>query len=287
MNVVSKIKKKIFNSDPSLERMRFARRTKEEMYAAEQDILDLEVSDEVKQWSEILHRDGVVKIENRFDWVAEHFNKNYLGNESNPYILKDLIDERAVKGGRTYSKAVSLKDPDLEDWYFNEDLISLVAKEFKQQPYFRNQPSLHTHELNETHTEDMQGMWHLDGGLNQVAFMLLLNDLTEDDTHMLYALRSNHEEHTSLDRYRHDVSRIESEYEIMKCIGKAGTLFIFHAGIGYHRAVYKHNTVRKMFHCIFTPGHDIKNLGFETSSNFPDLSHKSPIIQKSVSKILN
>jgi dihydroxyacid dehydratase/phosphogluconate dehydratase len=123
-----------------------------------------------------------------------------------------------------------------------------------------------TYEVNNDNENDIAGKWHIDGGLNQITFMLLVNDIDEKDTHMQFALKSTHENHKELDRWNIKDSDIESKYEITHCIGKAGTLYVFQGGLGYHRAVYKPNSTRSIFHANFTTGHDIQNNHWEDES---------------------
>ena len=74
---------------------------------------------------------------------------------------------------------------------------------------------------------------------------------------MKYAIGSNNHTPKKLDRDRINPQEIENNFDIMDCVGKAGTLFIFCGGMGYHKASYKPHTTRKIYHANFTPGHDI------------------------------
>ena len=59
--------------------------------------------------------------------------------------------------------------------------------------------------------------------------MMLLNDITKEDTHMEYAIGS-HKKFVNVkhvrDRYSFDDKDIYNEIEIMDCVGKKGTMFI-------------------------------------------------------------
>lgn len=255
-------------------RAKFNERIRKEMYNPDKMFLDLKFSDKVLEWYKELNINGILKIENEFKWVQKEFKKEYFEKENNKFMLKDLIDERSLRTGRVFAKAVSLNDPKLYNWYFNNDLILLLGKMYKQQPYYRNQPIIQTYSFTESHTDDIAGKWHIDGGLNQITFMLLINDITENDTHMQYALKSSNKKHKELDRNYINVDNIESDYEIIKCIGKAGTLYVFQGGIGLHRAVYKRLSTRSIYHVNFTPGHDIQNEGLQKINDMPDLDNE-------------
>lgn len=283
MKIIDKIKSRL-GTDP---RIKDKEKIRKELYITDQRFLDLKLSDNAEKWYKDLFSNGIVKIENEFNWVQEHYEKNYFNSDQNNYFLKDLVDERAKKTGRTFAKAISFGDPYLYNWYFNHDLISLLGKMYSQQPYYRNQPIVQTYSFSKEHSEDIAGKWHIDGGLNQITFMLLINDLTENDTHMQFAIKSVNKNHKILDRNRINGKKIESEYEIMKCIGKAGTLFIFQGGMGFHRAVYKKSSTRSVYHVNFTPGHDIQNYGLQKRVDTPELKDEPFFIQDCANLILS
>ena len=168
------ILKKIFKKE---NRFKHNEKIKNDIYSIDQRFLNLKISDKVSKWHKELTLNGILKIENEFKWVQKEFKNEYFNKESNKFMLKDLIDERAVRTGRVFAKSVSLNDPKLYNWYFNYDLISLLGKMYKQQPYYRNQPMIQTYSFGESHSFDIAGKWHIDGGLNQITFMLLINDI--------------------------------------------------------------------------------------------------------------
>jgi hypothetical protein len=283
MKILNKILKK-FRPDP---RVKFNEKVRREMYREDEAFLGLNLSNKAFLWHKYLRLNGIVKIENEFLWVQQIYKENYFNTKVNHFFLEDLINERAEKTGRTYCKAVSLGDPLLYNWYFNHDLISLLGKMYRQQPFYRNQPIVQTYSYSDKHSEDIAGKWHIDGGLNQITFMLLINDITEDDTHMQFALKSSHKNHKTLKRSEMSGKEIESEFEIMKCIGKAGTLYVFQGGMGFHRAVYKKSSTRSVYHVNFTPGHDIQNDGLQKKNDMPDLVKEPFFVKNCADLILN
>jgi hypothetical protein len=262
------------------------KKIRKELYVTDPRIIELKLSDNASKWYQELSENGIVKIENEFNWVRDIYKKEYFDAVDNKFILKDLITERALITGRVFAKSVSLGDPALYNWYFNNDLIGLLGKFYKQQPFYRNQPMIQTYEVNEDHSPDIAGKWHIDGGLNQISFMLLINDITDDDTHMKFALKSIHNDHKILDRDKLKSDEIESQYQILNCTGKAGTLFIFHGGKGFHRAEYKTLTSRSIYHVNFTPGHDIQNFGLENKKNLPELKDEPFYVRECANLIL-
>ncbi len=278
-NALNRIYKKISFVDPYSARLKDNIVIKNNLYKAEKKIQELILSEKVESWYNELSSNGIIKIENEFDWVKTIYNEEYFKNIDNEYFLSDCIDDRAITTGRTFAKTVSLGDPKLFDWYFNKDLVTLIAKIFQQQPFYRNQPLLQTYEYKDNNSKDIASKWHIDSNLHQITFMLLLNDLTVDDTHMEYALKSTKEKNKTLNRDILDKQNIENKFEIINCIGNAGTLFIFCGGMGYHRAVYKQSTIRTIYHANFTPGHDIVPEYFEKKENIIGLENQPSFIK--------
>tara|TARA_Y100000741_G_C18236863_1_gene552064 strand:- start:621 stop:1538 length:918 start_codon:yes stop_codon:yes gene_type:complete len=273
-NTLKKIRDRMSSYNSTNARLKDNEEIKSKMYNPDKKIEDLLISKKVKGWYEELSKNGIIKIENEFEWVHKIYNEDYFNNTNNKYFLSDDINDRAIKTGRTFAKTVSLGDPKLFEWYFNKDLLTLIAKIFKQQPFYRNQPILQTYKFKDNHTEDIAAKWHIDSNLHQITFMLLLNDITINDTHMEFALESIKEENKELNRDIINNKNIEDKFQIISCIGKAGTLFGFCGGMGYHRAVYKKSTVRSIYHANFTPGHDIIPEFLEDRNNIIELSNQ-------------
>jgi len=198
---------------------------------------------------------GIVSLSG-FEKEANYIIQTYFSDTSSmPKNSEVLSTERSKKTGRTFVAKLSFSDINLQNLFFNKSIIGLVYNYYKRQPFYRNLPYVTKQEFSESNAIDIQGLFHLDGGLKQVSAMLLLNDLSDDDTHMEYALKSiNDKVPFNLDRFNWKEDDILSKYEIKKLIGKKGTLFLFDAGNGYHRAVYKNGSVRKILHLNFNCG---------------------------------
>lgn len=260
MTLIEKVQRRIRNLRP------YHNYLKKKYYRPDERFNNIELSETAQKWYEELSENGILKIENTFEWVSDIYKKEYFNQDKNEHFLLDLVDDRSQKTGRVFAKAVSLDDPKLRDWYFNEDLFSVLAKMYHRQPFYRNQPMVQTYAVSDDNEKDIAGKWHIDGGLNQITFMLLVNDIDTSGTHMQYALKSTHETYKELDRWNIQDAQIEEKYEIAHCIGKAGTLYVFQGGLGYHRAVYKPNSTRSVYHANFTTGHDVKNKHLERKS---------------------
>lgn len=219
-------------------------------------------SDEAERWLSDLKDCGVVCIPDRFTALAEYMAERYLplfdqcaehqaDVESDPFVHEciDRTDAHRIEAH------LSFKDPRMAELYFDEDLCGLACNYYRRQAYFRNQPAIWKTYFEDSTKPFITGKFHKDRGLHQLTYILLLNDLTESDTHMQFAIGSHKKmKLDDLRRFDFPDERIKREYEIQACVGKRGTLFVFDAGDGFHRAVFKAGTVRMHLHLILTSG---------------------------------
>lgn len=205
-----------------------------------------------------LQRDGVVAIRGQYADFAEFIDHEYLANPEiglKSGVLRDFNSEAEKQTGTTQYFELKFNSPRVDELFFNEGICSLLFHYYGRQPYYRNNILLKTQEILSSHVKHFQGKFHVDGGLRQLSFMMLLNDITEQDTHMEYAIGSHQTEgHGTLDRFKYNDSDILTKYPIFKLIGKRGDFFLFDAGNGFHRAVYKEGTVRRILHMNVTSG---------------------------------
>lgn len=249
----------------------------------------VEITPDMKLYYKELREKGVVKIPDKFLEIADYINNNYFDKPEQEITnwFASAQTERTIETGRTVNMNISFSDTNLQDLFFNEDLLGIVYNYYQRQPYYRNLPSLAKTEFTSSNRIDIQGKFHLDGGLNQISFMLLTNDITEKDTHMQYALGSNNVDLPyNIDRFSWEDSQIEKKYEIYDLIGKKGTLFIFDAGNGFHRAVYKTGTLRKMLHLNITTGHSISKMFEHDGADFSFLNTKKDFVKETIRKLM-
>ena len=248
------------------------------------------ISPTMKKYQDELIKTGLVKIPNMFIELSDYINKEYFEKAENNSINqwhKDTMNKRQKDMGRTISLQISFSDKKLKNLFFNDDLIGIVYNYYKRQPYYRNLPILAKQEDNNTHKLDIQGKFHLDGGLNQISFMLLTEDISMDDTHMEYALGANNNETPyNIDRFSWKDSDIEQNYDICHLIGKKGTLFIFDAGNGYHRASYKKGSIRKILHLNMTHGHSLQGQFEHELASFDFLENQRDYVKESITKLI-
>ncbi|WP_425390371.1 hypothetical protein [Ekhidna sp.] len=236
---------------------------------------------------------GIIKFPSLYikecDFILNEYLEPALRDDfSRKPFMVSTLNQRGLDMGKEVSVKLSMDIPELKRLFFDENICGILYNFFQRQPYYRNQPVLVQHTYRETSKKDIQGKYHLDNGLDQVNFMLLLNDIDENDTHMEYALKSVQEPVTirDLNRFSFEDEDIAEKYQILPLIGKKGTLYMFNAGNGYHRALYKLNTTRKILHWIVTPGHTLDGDQFERKEGWSHIKEKPAFVKSMIKKLL-
>lgn len=246
-----------------------------------------------------LREKGIAVVPGRFAEIAIYLRETYVsaleaafaaGERRVPGVHRlHLNPTRPTWVERPYVAEITLADPELAPLFFDPTLLGVLTNYFRRQAYHRNYPQIVKTEHTDTAPANPQGKFHVDGGLGQVSFMFLLHDLDESQTHMQYALGS-HRRHVP---YRHIYNRwayedgdIARRYECMPLVGEAGTLFLFDAAHGFHRAVYKKDTVRVILHMNFSTGAFIPPDRFDARDAFAFLESEPPHVRHSVDKIV-
>jgi hypothetical protein len=219
---------------------------------------------ELKRLAEEFKSSGIVQFDQTFSELADALNEEFFDNfagenldlTSPGYKKKFDVTNYQRVGLSTWSETTMLH-PKLFSFFANTRLISLISEYYGRQAYYRNLPVLTQTTVPESYDIDPTYKFHVDYGLRQVSLMLLLNDLTESDTHMEYAVGSHLvklPQSMIEDRFSFEDSIVEGKYSLRSLIGKKGTLFIFDAGNGLHRAVPKPGTTRRILHMNLTSG---------------------------------
>lgn len=153
-------------------------------------------------------------------------------------------------------------DEDLVSLVGDELLTSLFSAHLNRQPYLRmntpielTYPSIDDVDSRNFNPEIKLGaFWHFDT-INMLQFHFILEDLSENDTCMIYALKSHRKNNATVcseDRWFSE-EYVTSNYEIKKCIGKKGTVIVFDPN-GLHRLRPMRNSKRFLMHVNVTPG---------------------------------
>ncbi len=254
------------------------------------------ISPTYRGYLETLRSGGLVRIPGEFLPVAEHLCQRYLpqlerfardgGDVSHDHIVR-IQSQPEID--RPYVASLSFKDPALEHLYFHRDLLGMLYNYFHRQPYYRNYPVIVNTSYSGRNRPHNQGLYHKDGGIHQISYMLLLNDVTESDTHMEYALGTHRQWQQTThftDRgsiSQHDVAR---RYRMEPVTGPKGTLFLFDAGNGFHRAVYKETSTRIMLHLNVSTGSNLKPDRYDSRAGWDRLRGFPPHVSRMMDKIV-
>ncbi len=244
-----------------------------------------------------LRERGVAAVRGRFGAVAAHLREAYVapleryhaeGPREIPFIHRVHIEPtRPTWVERPYVAQISFCDPALRELFFDPMLTGVIANYFRRQPYHRNYPLIVKTHHRGIAPANPQGTFHIDGGLGQISYMLLLNDLDEDQTHMQFAVGSHHHHvpyRNIYNRWANSEEAIEQTYTLLPLVGEAGTLFLFDAAHGFHRAVYRKDTVRIILHMNFSTGAFVPPDRFDPIAAFAFLDegprHLRPLMSK-------
>jgi len=235
---------------------------------------------------------GLARFSLSFPDLALHLDHTYFGplergEAPTPWIVEDFNGRRGIETGQTLGCYLSFRDPKLAKLFLNPDLVGILQRYYKRQPYYRNYPVINKIAFDSQHRMDITGKFHRDGGWRQVSCMLLVTDVSLSDTHMEYAVGSHRSSMIkSLDRFSYDDKVIEDHFKLVPLIGPRGTLFVFDAGNGFHRACFKSGSVRKILHLNFTTGHSIQHQRFDGASEWDQFRKCPPLVARAFGKLV-
>jgi len=191
------------------------------------------------------------------DPSEDYKNENWMG-VSELFTINNFREEYVQKG-ITYQAYISFLDPGLLPLITDPEILGVITKYLNRQPYFRNQPKIQEIDY-KSGVKLSNGLFHVDH-YRQISMMLLVSDVTMNDTHMEYYQGSNNRNmikegvNLSPDSCAQRVSGLNND-DIFHCIGKAGTLFVFDTS-GFHRANYKAGNLRRILHLNINSGHHL------------------------------
>lgn len=178
--------------------------------------------------------------------LAEHGIMRINDAVSHAVILE--ICSKILQRDPKYPDTWTAQYPAFIDPYGQAEASLYYGREAKR----RNKPLIQQIYTSEQLAQHPNGRYHVDH-LHQVSMMLLLSTVTEQTTHMQYAIGSH--KGLKLEGY-YDENQVHSRYSILDLIGEPGTVYIFDTA-GIHRAKYIVGTRRKILHLNFTTGHDL------------------------------
>jgi hypothetical protein len=203
---------------------------------------------------------GITKITFNFNNFADYLNQNYivplLKNKKTNIITYDASPIDKSKG-LTLSRYLSLNDPKIINFITSQKISNIIYSYLGRHFFLRNNPTVN--QIVAKKDNWGTSIIHNDR-FHQISLMLLLENITEADTHMEY-LAKTHKLNIFDDLHPYPNSsqikeKIKKTDKRIKLIGKKGTVFLFDS-IGLHRTVLKKNTSRTIFHLNFTAGHNL------------------------------
>jgi len=205
-------------------------------------------------------KDGVVKINYDFSEFSDYLMSNYMNkilNKEKTSFNIFTASQVNKENGLIVSKHVSLNDSEIVNFILNDKVKEVLTAYYGREYFLRNNPTLQ--QIIAKKENWGTSVYHTDR-FHQVSLMLLLNDVTENDTHMEYLcgthkLKFYEKLHPEPDdpKLKEKVRKSINRFQLF---GKKGTVFLFDS-IGIHHTIFKLNTVRNIFHLNFTTGHNL------------------------------
>jgi hypothetical protein len=119
--------------------------------------------------------------------------------------------------------------------------------------FIRENPTFHINTYQDyINNRPPSDVYHADG-FRQLSVMLFLDDVSEQDIFMKYALGSHVNMQPTYDRSLIEQELVESKYQIFNVIGKVGDIFLFDTE-GLHKGYYNKYGKRAMIHWNFHSG---------------------------------
>ena len=209
-------------------------------------------------------RDSGVTLLHGFESIAEHMERTYFSVIDGRAKPTDQFMEKVRFGDRddvtnTENYRISFKDSALAPLLLNPDICGILYNYYQRQQLYREQPWVIRNALSaelpfdEFSRLEVSAKFHTDC-YRQITIMFLVNELTEADTHLEYAVGS-HKFRNTWKRYTYKDETVTEQFPIRHCIGPKGTLILMDAGSGFHRGTHKKGSVRKTVQCVVTAGH--------------------------------
>lgn len=206
------------------------------------------------------------------------------------YILdkyKDFLEPLKPEGNyRTL--LINKDDPELFNFILNENFLEIIQNYFKGKPYLRSASNLNVTYPNKDHLwtkdiyvkeENFNIGWHYDT-VNMVQFSLILNDLTESDTHMEIAKGQSktHRINLGINDYYYSDEYIYNNYKVVGSLGKKGTVVFFDSNTP-HRLKMAKDSLRLDLKVMFTPGNNNLNL------DHPEKGYRLEVTEQTLSQL--
>ncbi len=240
-------------------------------------------------------RDGITTAPVLFAEEADYLRRAYIEKSIAPQVsaegISHVSEDRANRIGNTAWCYVSLTDPVMARLLLQPDLLTMIGDYYGKQPYFRRMPFIKRTSVQPHHEMDISSFYHIDQGKHFVGIMMLLDDLSESQSHMRYLIGTHHIEQRAF-RLLQDEPRtadfnafLESEYKVRPLVGPKGTMFIYDNGNGIHKGNMIAGTTRDVMQATFSRGdHTTKPTDLEPLRDalIANVAATAPIVRDSI-----
>jgi hypothetical protein len=258
------------------------------------------ISDRAQGWLKELRENGIVKIESDGLRASADRLAGYLAmlenSPSGSLDGKQLGDSRlfVADANTAHHKSfgvdvacwVSFKDEQLKPLLRDPDICGMIYNYYHRQPYWRNQPRLQHISLPPGQQVLTGNEFHVDA-FRQISAMILIEDVTESDTHMEFLLKSHRRSvlQTGIEMTVEECERCVAgkTYPMFNLTGKKGTLYVYDT-TGIHSRNLTPGSSRKCLIWTVTTGHHLAGFS-ETTADWPELRRDPEVVQRMFDKM--
>jgi hypothetical protein len=182
---------------------------------------------EFQRHLETLQKDGYVAVEG-FDETASRLRELLNSMGLSAYRrLDDVMD---------YVVDVGFVLPEIMRVLCHPELCGLLCNYYGRQAHYREHPTVNAMSAGAPGVDRSSSHVHCDG-YRQITMMLLVNDITPSDTHLIYYRGTQEQPKINYERVAENAKQVEGREAILGT-GRAGTVIVFDSGSGYHRGEY-------------------------------------------------
>lgn len=245
-------------------------------------------------------KEGIAVAPRLFKEEADYLLNAYIDNSVEPQIsveegVVNVSEERGATVGNPVWKYVSLTDPVLQSIVLSPELLTLIHSYYGTQPYLRRMPFIKQNSMQKHHDADISSVYHIDQSKHFVSVMLLLSDLTENDSHMRFLAGTHQIEQPDFRLQPNDPKNKDleeellSKYDVVPLVGPKGTMFIYDNGNGIHKGHMSIGTTRNVMQATFSRGDHItkpRDLDLLGSALKDSVSEAPSLVREAITKIL-
>jgi hypothetical protein len=182
-----------------------------------------------QRYLEQLREEGMVAITGHFEETAQRL-RELLGE-------LELTRHRRMDSVTDFEIDVGLSQPAVLRMLAHPELCGLFCNYYGRQAYYREHPLLLGMSAGAAGVDRSSSRVHCDG-YRQITLHLLVNDVSAEDTHLIYYTGTHKQPKLDYTRVPEN-SNLVAKVPTKLGTGRAGTLTVFDSGSGYHAGEYK------------------------------------------------